>query len=75
MTNNWTNKELEAATTVYVEMHRKEAAGEFFIKTDYYGFLAEKYDRSPKAFEIAPLNLTLKKMQKKQGIVCVARIK
>jgi 5-methylcytosine-specific restriction protein A len=55
---NWTEEELEASVKAYVDMHRKEANGEPFVKKGYYEDLAKTFGRTEKAYEYRMQNIS-----------------
>ena len=56
--NNWDEAEIKAAVFAYLEMLGLEKQGEPFKKTSYYRKLAEKYNRTQKAFEYRMQNIS-----------------
>jgi len=58
MSNGWSKEELQASVEAYVEMQRKERAGQSFIKKRYYENLAATFGRTEKAFEYRMQNIS-----------------
>ncbi|SEN69198.1 HNH endonuclease [Nitrosomonas marina] len=58
MSENWSEEELRASVEAYVDMHRKEAKGEPFIKKNYYAQLSEKFGRTAKSYEYRMQNIS-----------------
>lgn len=55
---DWTEDELRAAVSAYIEMREKSRTGEPFTKKAYYDALAVEFGRSPKAFEFRMQNIS-----------------
>jgi len=58
MSDGWSNEELKASVECYVEMQRKERAGQPIAKKQYYRKLAQRFGRSEKAFEHRMQNIS-----------------
>ena len=58
MSDGWSNEELKASVECYVEMQRKERAGQLIAKKQYYRKLAQRFGRSEKAFENRMQNIS-----------------
>ena len=58
MSDGWSNEELKASVECYVEMQRKERAGQLIAKKQYYRKLAQRFGRSEKAFEQRMQNIS-----------------
>tara|TARA_Y100000588_G_scaffold361778_1_gene422926 strand:- start:3064 stop:4143 length:1080 start_codon:yes stop_codon:yes gene_type:complete len=54
----WTKEELSEAIDTYLEMHHKDRVGTTYKKSFYYKKLAEKFNRTPKAFGRRMSNIT-----------------
>lgn len=54
----WSEKELSEAVDTYLEMHHKDQTGIKYKKSHYYKKLAEKFNRTPKAFGRRMSNIT-----------------
>ncbi|MEZ9857371.1 HNH endonuclease [Vibrio splendidus] len=54
----WTEEELSEAVDTYLEMHHKDKMGTTYKKSFYYKKLAEKFNRTPKAFGRRMSNIT-----------------
>ena len=58
MNDGWSKEELRAAVETYIEMQRKDRAGDPFTKKRYYEDLAARFRRSEKAFEFRMQNIS-----------------
>lgn len=56
--NTWTEEELRATVTAYLEMYKKELEGTTFVKKHYYAELAARFQRSDKSFEYRMQNIS-----------------
>ena len=56
--NAWTEEELRATVTAYLEMYKKELNGVPFVKKHYYAGLADRFERSEKSFEYRMQNIS-----------------
>ena len=54
----WTNEELASAVNAYVDILSRTSAGEKVVKARYYKDLADRFDRSAKAFEYRMQNIS-----------------
>lgn len=54
----WTDEELFDSAKAYLEMLRKEEAGEKYVKKDYYRKLSHKHGRTEKSFEYRMQNIS-----------------
>jgi len=54
----WAEEELRAAVIAYFEMQKKSRDGVVFKKSKYYADLAEKFDRTEKAFSYRMQNIS-----------------
>ncbi|WP_417448483.1 HNH endonuclease [Idiomarina abyssalis] len=55
---NWTDEELRASISTYLEMQEKQSRGVEFTKKKYYQQLANQYGRTPKAYEYRMQNIS-----------------
>jgi len=58
MAENWSEEELRASVAAYVDMQRKQAKGEPFVKKNYYRELSGQYGRTEKAYEYRMQNIS-----------------
>lgn len=58
VTTIWTKEELEASVLAYMEMHKKEAKNEPYVKKNYYSDLSKRFGRTEKAFEYRMQNIS-----------------
>lgn len=58
MSDGWSKDELRGAVDAYVDMQRKERAGQPFTKKRYYENLATQFGRTEKAFEYRMQNIS-----------------
>lgn len=58
MNDMWSNKELEAAVKVYIDMRNKSLHGEKYKKKPYYEKLANEFGRTIKAYEYRMQNIS-----------------
>ena len=56
--NTWTEEELRATVTAYLDMYKKELEGTTFVKKHYYAELAARFQRSDKSFEYRMQNIS-----------------
>lgn len=58
MSEDWTDEELEAAVTAYMEMTRLEAEHKPYAKRPIYRDLSKRFGRTEKAFEYRMQNIS-----------------
>ena len=58
MSNEWTRDELKAAVEAYLDMQKKDNAGDKFVKKQYYQDLSEKFGRTAKSYEYRFQNIS-----------------
>lgn len=58
MRETWTEEELRATVSAYLEMRTKEQNGVSFVKKHYYAALASQFGRTEKAFEYRMQNIS-----------------
>lgn len=55
---NWSDEELKASITAYLDMQDKQTQGIKFTKKQYYQELSERFGRTPKAYERRMQNIS-----------------
>jgi 5-methylcytosine-specific restriction protein A len=58
ISHDWQEEELEAAVAAYLEMRRLHFSGKLYSKASYYKELAERFNRTAKAFEYRMQNIS-----------------
>ena len=58
MSKKWSEAELSAAVSVYLEMKQKDGSHEPYSKTDYYNKLSAEFGRTSKSFEFRMQNIS-----------------